>query len=213
MKNYLILLLILPIFPLVISAQERSVQIYGFGQGVQEGMVTTHQISQRYKESAKLYGFLGIVDRMVEYDYAFGANSTEHRRLNGYGVLLLSSINQVRAEHPIKRLYFVTSNSEQELQLLFAHEVEIRDELVKETFGEHRVDYYYLIPYSITQQSGFLMVDWSVNRSGFVAIEFPLVADFGYQPAIGLEVPFSQINMSALNDFMQREYGFRIRNW
>lgn len=210
--RHFILCIILLFFAHFISAQDRNYQIYGANQGIGEGPVTTETMTERLVQSAQEY-FLYDVPRIAEYNYCFGHNQEEHRKLNGYGVLLVSSVNKVRAEHPIRRLYFISPFGEQELQLLFAREVEVEQPIIQRTFGKNRVDYYYLLPYSITQQKGFLVVDWAINREGFVLIEFPLVADLGYQPETGLEVPFSQINWHAMGNMIKREFNEDIENW
>jgi len=162
-------------------------------------------MTKRIKDDAIYYVQYAPVPRLAEMDFAFGADLQEYEKLGGYGVLYIPSLNQDSSEYPIKRVYIKQGSEITELQKIGEISIGVTDKTIMATFGKNRVDYYYLIPYKLTQVYGELMIDWSTNRQKFVLSKFPNqnAIDFDVKKADTKNKP---IDKDFLKIFLKREY-------
>jgi hypothetical protein len=167
------------------------------------------QMTQRLKQDALTYLKYAPVPRMAEMDFAFGANREEYDKLNGEGVLYITSLNQDTTEYPIKKVYLKTNASTIELEKIGEINVGVDDKDIRTTFGKNRVDYYYLLPYSFTQTQCKLLIDWSNNRKEFLLSSFPNDNKLDYKVS---SLQKKEIDMSFLKIFLQREFNITIKN-
>lgn len=173
---------------------------------------STDLMTKRIKESAVMYEEHAPVPRIVQLDYAFGADSNEFKALNTFGILYIASLNQDKTEYPIKRVYLKADGREIELIKLGSTNVSVTDAMIKKVFGENRIDYYYLIPFFYTQLTGELVIDWSANREGFVLCQLPKSVILDYSVTDANMYPYGKesFNEKALSEFMEREFQIKM---
>jgi len=123
--------------------------------------------------AAKEYENKGPVLRFTVCDYAFGRDLDEFSKLKGLGIIKISSLNRDKEEYPIKRVYFLGKNKMVDLKMIYSKKISVNEEIIKRVFGSNRTDFYYLIPYNITKESGKLIIDFSKNRKDFELLDFP----------------------------------------
>jgi hypothetical protein len=182
-------------------------------EGLDRGPASQAVTTERIRSAAEEHKKYAPVPRFATWDMAFAKDAEEFVQLDGYGIVIVSSLNQDPREHPIVQLYFqVRNGGRAPLQRIGAIEVGTEDPLIKRVFGTHRVDYYYLLPHNVTQQPGELLVDWSRNRKAFVLAKFPwghrldfLIDDQWRLPSKG-----KKISPAVLNDFMIREFSVKF---
>jgi len=165
--------------------------------------ISTKIMTSRIKESAKLYLQYAPVPRFTQLDYAFGTDASEHKKLNGNGVLYLPSLNSDASEYPIKRVYAKTPDGIVELKRIGEINVGNTDPEIIKVFGKNRIDYYYFLPYQLTKTKCELLIDWNINRKEFVLTKFP---DASY---LGFDTPTrtgDSIDLKFLADFLKREF-------
>ena len=167
-------------------------------------------MTDRIKEAAIGYAKYAPVPRFAEMDYAFGADADEYKKLNGYGVLYVPSLNQDSSEYPIKRVFIRSGNIITELEKIGEIKVGVKDGQIKQTFGKNRVDYYYLIPYDLTQTTCELRIDWANNRKDFVLGKFPDGNKLDYVITKAIIDDKKTIDRQFLMVFLQREYNIGL---
>jgi hypothetical protein len=167
--------------------------------------MSTSAMTERLKKDAEHYARYAPIPRLAEMDISFGADLTEYKKLAGYGVLYIPSLNQDSSEYPIKRVYIRQGSEITELKKIGEINVGVDDNGIAATFGKHRIDYYYLIPYNLTLVYGELMVDWNTNRKEFVITKFPSQNTVEYDVK---KTNFSNkdIDTLFLKAFLKREY-------
>lgn len=174
-------------------------------QTVESNSSSTDVMTNRIIKAAKTYGNLGAVDRFVDFDFAFGSNRKEFLNLNTFGILYLSSLNKNIDEYPIDRVYFKSKDQEIKLELVFNKQILVEDQNIIKAFGSNRVDYYYMIPYAITQVEGELLIDWNINRKGFHLCSFPTGNKLSFLQKDDI-IPTKSINLDYLKIFLAREF-------
>jgi hypothetical protein len=172
--------------------------------------VSTDVMTKRIKDDAVAYSKYAPVPRLAEIDMAFGVNLTEFNKMAGYGVLYIPSLNQDSSEYPIKRVYLKSANELTELKEIGEIKISVKDEQILHTFGKNRVDYYYLIPYSLIQKPCELLIDWNSNRKEFLLSKFPNGDTLDYIKNIPPPGDPKTINRSVLKEFLEREYQINI---
>jgi hypothetical protein len=113
-------------------------------------------------------------------------------------------MNRDSTEYPIKRVYLKQGSVITELQKIGELNVTVTDPAIIATFGKHRVDYYYLIPYALTRVYSQLMIDWSTNRQEFVLAKFPSEQAVDYKTEGASKN--TMIDKNFLKQFLKREY-------
>jgi len=88
----------------------------------------------------------------------------------------------------------------------------VADSLVKTIFSHHRIDYYYYLPYEMTQTSGSLLIDWKNNRKEFILTKFPNDFKLDYMKDIKLKLPDtgSSIDPKSFYEFADREFEIKL---
>lgn len=170
-------------------------------------------IEQRIKEAAEEYQQYTI-PRVAFYDYALPADITEYQDLDKNSVLMITSLVQNPQELPLKSVYIVSQGKRIPLKLILSKVIPVEDELVSNVFGKNRQDSFYLFPIYLQLKESQLMVDWAINREGFVMAEFPssnrLPIDFAYEDQ-DIEKQIGIVNQDILKQFLNREYSITIK--
>jgi hypothetical protein len=197
------LLLFLVSFTAVLNVKSQEyIHIYDKADSV-SGAISTKIMTDRIKESAKLYLQNAPIPRFTQLDYAFGADASEHKKLNGNGVLYLPSLNNDASEYPIKKVYAKTPDGIVELKKIGEINVGNTDPEIIKVFGKNRVDYYYFLPYKLTKINCEILIDWNTNRKEFVLTKFPNGSDQGFSTQIKGD---ESIDFKFLAEFLKREF-------
>ena len=169
---------------------------------------STGIMTERIKKAALSYKDRGEVPRFTQFDYAFATDIQEYHKLNTFGVLYISSLNRDKHEYPIKRVYVKTKEGDMELVKVAELTIPVTDEAITSVFGNNRVDYYYLLPYYLTQLKGEVMIDWSTNRTDFSLFKFPNGTKLDFTVAKSEVLPNAnkKLDEPALQKFLSREF-------
>src|ERR1035437_336720 len=141
--------------------------------GIVDSSTTISSMTGKIIKAAVQYESYAPVPRFVQLDYAFGSDLDEYKKLNGFGILYLTSLNRDSTEYPIVHVSFKYKEGVIDLKLIGSMVIPVKDEIIKKVFGNHRIDYYYYLPYKLTQLSGNLYIDWNANRKDFLLTKFP----------------------------------------
>lgn len=172
-------------------------------------VATTNEMAQRIKQSAVEYEKYAPVPRLAQLDFAFAADKKEFTKLSGYGVLYIPSLNQDKSEYPIKKVYIKSNGTTTELRKIGELNVGVKDKVIASVFGNNRIDYYYLLPYQLTQKEGELLIDWSSNRTEFILTKFPNGNKVEYKTNDVIDG--KAIDVKALNNFLKREFNIELK--
>lgn len=203
MKKYLLLIFVLSIS--IHGHSQEYLHLSADSLSVSNDAMSTAAMTARLKKDAEQYAQYAPVPRMAEMDISFGADADEFKKLSGYGILYIPSLNRDNSEYPIKRVYIKQGNVVTELQKIGEINIGVQDKDIVTTFGKNRIDYYYLIPYQLTQVYSELMIDWSNNRKEFVLTKFPNenAVDYDTQK---IDIQSKEIDKASLKNFLKREY-------
>jgi hypothetical protein len=181
--------------------------------GDSNNSTSTNLMTDRIKEAANKYQQYAPIPRLAELDYAFASDFVEYEKLNGFGILYITSLNQDSDEYPIERVYFKYKDGVIDLKLIGSINIPVTDNLIKKVFGKNRIDYYYYLPYMITRLSGQLLVDWKKNRKEFLLLHFPAENKLDYITDNKKILPDSNksIDMTSLDKFAQREFKIKLK--
>jgi hypothetical protein len=191
----------------LISSSSQAVHIKG-DEGAKPGPASTDEMTNRIVELAVELESHAPIRRIALYDVAFPSNPEEYKRLGGMGILLISSVNQDRDEHPITDVIVETPDKKYNLPFIAKRNVIVENEKVKKLFGPNRVDYYYLIPYPLILQEGQITIDWSKNRKDFVVAKLPFQFRLHFiKDTRDIGLP-AQVDRQTLENFLLREFSF-----
>jgi hypothetical protein len=130
--------------------------------------VDNERMNNRIAEAAEQYKANAPIPRVALYDIGYPHSATEFSQLNGYGILLISSLSQTASELPLKRVYVSTNGERYDLKLL--KEVRMKqvspESQVAKTLGLYRVDALYLFPVFLRFQPADILIDFASNRDG-----------------------------------------------
>lgn len=174
---------------------------------------TTNIMTERIKQSARRYEEYAPIPRIAMIDYAFAKDLEEYEKLNGYGILYISSLNQDYDEYPITSVYFQHEDMSLELLLIGFLKIPVKDKITKKVFGKNRIDYYYLLPYLLTLIPGQIMIDWNKNRKEFVVLQCPAGRPLDYFTEDTPILPDfdKEIDMISFENFAKREYQIKFK--
>jgi hypothetical protein len=192
----------------LISCSSQIVHIT-VNEGVKYSPTSTDEMTDRIVKLAVKYESHAQFSRIALFDMAFASNPEEYRKLEGMGILLISSVNHDGDEHPITNVIAETLDKKYNLPSIAKRAVIVENEEVKKMFGSHRVDYYYLIPYPITQHEGQITIDWSKNRKDFVVAKLPLLHKLDFIVDTQDISPNTKVDKQTLENLLLKEFSFR----
>jgi len=198
-------LLIIMISTTIVAHAQDYFHIYADTLSVSNDAMSTKTMTKRLKQDAEKYAQYAPIPRMAEMDISFAADPDEFKKLNGYGVLYIPSLNRDNSEYPIKKVYIKQGNVITELKKIGEINIGVQDKYLITIFGKNRIDYYYLIPYQLTQVYGELMIDWSNNRKEFLLNKFPNENAVDYDTK-KINMKNATIDNASLKIFLKREY-------
>jgi hypothetical protein len=159
------------------QAQDESKHLVsptGSGNGL-----TLSAFAKRIDDSAKDYQakYPGqVIDRIINFDVAFGKDAAEFQRLNGYAVMLVSAISHDPSELPMAKVYFEASGKSAELPVV----ARVRRAMPQNSagyteFGPYREDIFVLVPALAAVMPVNFSADFATHRTGFVFGKGPVV--------------------------------------
>ena len=214
MKRFTSVLSILLIFISYVNSQD--ITHLTFNSGVLNTSSSTVKMTERIKEAATEYKMYGPVPRFVQYDFAFASDVNEYKKLNGFGILYITSLNRDSSEYPIVKVYFKSADGLPDglidLKLIGSMKISVTDSLINKIFSQHRIDYYYYLPYEMTQLTGSILIDWTNNRKEFVLTKFPndFTLDFLKNTKLILPDPKKAIDDKSFDEFADREFQIKL---
>lgn len=202
--------LLLFILSLVISisclAGEDVIHLVGGGNSVYKEL-TKLSMQNTLVDTAKKYEKYGQVARATNHDMAYPKDSDEYSKMNGFGILWVTSHSQLKEELPIKNLRISIENiGAIDLEPIYSFSTIEQDELVAKVLGKHRSDAIYMIPFFEEARGSTLIADYSVNRSNFILgkLEKNFPSDIGKPTRLPAVINYPDKDM--FNVMLEREY-------
>lgn len=138
--------------------------------GMSKRAATDSIISAQIADAAREYRQYAPVPRGAFYDLAWPKDTAEYRRMAGFGLILVTAVDQTAAELPIARAYIETANGrDSTLTLLgsIASEIPAADTSARAVFGRYRCDALYLVPLAPQWRGSVVIIDFTQGRTGF----------------------------------------------
>ncbi len=120
--------------------------------------------------SIREYRRYAPVPRGAFYDLAWPKDTAEYRRMAGYGLVLVTAVDQAAAELPIARAYVQAGDGRDSTLTLLGSilsEIPAGDTLARAVFGRYRFDGLYLVPLAPQWRGGVIVIDFTQGRKGF----------------------------------------------
>lgn len=135
--------------------------------------VSPQVMNRRIEDAALKYLRYAPLPRYAQYDFAAPRDAQEYAALQGYGVVLVSVLTQVPAEVPPKRLYAKMGTTIVPLAPFASGAIGTApDTIVGRVLGSTRWEGLYLVPMYLVAGGAQLVMDFAVNRDGFVLAQF-----------------------------------------
>ncbi len=165
---------------------------------------TPERMNQRIEQASVRVN--GPVPRGILYDIAFPRDNEELQALNGYAVILLTSLAHDRNELPLQRVYVSLDGQETELKqirLVLSQQTDPNRLSVK-MFGAFRADALYLLPAYLRLSPGSLIADFAGGKSLKVAtFGTPVSADVA---KLDIKPSTATPSNEVVEQFIRREY-------
>lgn len=157
--------------------------------------------------SAKEYEKYGQVARATNHDMAYPKDSDEYSKMNGFGILWVTSHSQIKEELPIKNLRISIENiGIIGLEPIYSFSTDEKDKLVAKVLGKHRSDVIYMIPFFEEVRGATLIADYSANRINFILGEL----EENFPPEVGKLIKLPTVinypDKDLFNVMLEREY-------
>jgi len=151
------------------APSERLVHIIDPGT-VSKRPATDSIIAGEIDGAAREYRRYAPVPRGAFYDLAWPKDTAEYRRMAGYGLVLVTAVDQAAAELPIARAYVQAGDGRDSTLTLLGSilsEIPAGDTLARAVFGRYRFDGLYLVPLAPQWRGGVIVIDFTQGRKGF----------------------------------------------
>jgi Uncharacterized protein conserved in bacteria (DUF2314) len=170
--------------------------------------VTPARMSERIEAAAVQYAAHAPIPRIALFDIGYPSSEQEYAALDGNAVILFTAISQNRDELPLQRVYVSADGKEVELKLIkvVLAELPASDSVSSKTFGRFRADALYLLPVSLRNKTGDLLIDFQANRKAFkvTTLGEPLPEKLSWMTRA--KSSGASPSQSALETFIKREY-------
>ncbi len=119
-------------------------------------------------ETAKKRQGVPLFPRVAFYDIAYPANAQEYAELDGYAIMLVTAVSQVKDELPVKRVSISSGGKMVSLEpVTSVLSKQKTGSLAARIFGPYRMDALYLLPVHLSAKKAELLMDFAANRKGF----------------------------------------------
>jgi hypothetical protein len=138
--------------------------------GMIKRAATDSIIAAQIADAAREYRAYAPIPRGAFFDLAWPKDTVEYRRMAGYGLVLVTAVDQSAAELPIARAYVQAGDGrDSTLTLLgsIVSEIPAGDTLARAVFGRYRFDGLYLVPLAPQWRGGVIVIDFIHGRKGF----------------------------------------------
>lgn len=174
--------------------------------GWSSGPVSNSALDASLREAAVRYRANAPVPRYAFFDIACPRDSVEAAALNGYAILVVTALVQDKSEIPLRRIYFRSSNGDQQVRLHAAVASRITDSSIRATFGAFRYDAAYLLPLALRVMAGDLLLDFAAHRQEFRLARFTGDIPDPIRRLGPLSPPRGRPSKAAINNLIRREY-------
>jgi hypothetical protein len=174
--------------------------------GWSNGPVSNAALDAGIREAAVQYRAHAPVPRFAHFDIACPRDSVEAAGLKAYAILVVTAVVQDSSEIPVRRVYFRSSNGDQQLPLHAAVASRIVDRSILATFGAFRYDAVYLLPLALRVKVGDLLLDFAAHRQGFRLAHFTGDTPEPVRRLGPLGPPRGLPSKAAINTLVRREY-------
>lgn len=198
------------IFSLAISfsciAGDGVIHLVHSGNSVYEEL-TKLSMQNTLVDTAKKYEKYGQIARATNHDMAYPIDSNEYSKMNGFGILWVTSHSQLKEELPIKNLRISIENiGIIDLEPIYSFPTVEQDKLVAKVLGKYRSDAIYMIPFFEEVKGSTLIADYSLNRTNFILGKL----EKNFPPEIGKPIRLPSVinypDMDIFNVMLEREY-------
>ncbi len=169
------------------------------------GTSSANLMTERFRRDAMKPQKDGKISWATNFIYSFPSSPKIYREMQGYGILYIAAANPDSAGFPIRRIYLKNKTGITDLREIGEMKVKVTDPRIILAFGRFRVDYYYLIPYRVIQDSCQLFMRWSNSEQDLPLTMFPLHQKLNFvdqaQP-----IENGDINPELLKLYMRREF-------
>lgn len=158
----------------VLQAQARAQNVHvSEAFGTTQLPVSPEIMNSRIAAAAVKLQRYAPIPRYAQYDFAPPRDAQEYAALQGHGVVLISVLTQVPAEMPPKRLVAKLGTASVPLVLYASGSISAQpDPNISRAFGSYRWEGLYLLPMYLAAGGAQLVMDFAVNRDGFVVAQF-----------------------------------------
>lgn len=135
--------------------------------------VSPMEMNLRVESAAAEYEEYAPVPRVALYDIAYPKDIEEFSATDGNGLLLVVVVVQDDRETPPKRVYLRAQGKDVPLTLISSvSSKQGGDTKVTKVFGRSRWEGLYYFPVYLRQEAETLMLDFAINRQGFILGDF-----------------------------------------
>jgi hypothetical protein len=170
--------------------------------------VTNSELEVTIRKAVIKYQEYAPVPRVGFYDLAYPLDKDESKKLQGFGVLLITALSQNPSEFPLKRAYIEFDGTQKELKQLasFMSIIPEKEQKLIKVLGCNRFDALFLLPIYAANRRASLFIDFAVNRKGFKLGSFDPNPGESAKEYDSFPEEFSKNSKEFLTQFIQREY-------
>lgn len=159
------------------------------------------------RQTAKEYEKYGYVARSTNHDMAYPKDRDEYIKMNGFGILWITSHSQLKEELPLKNVRVIIENiGTIYLDSIYSFQSDEQDKLVSKVLGEYRSDAIYMIPFFEEVKGATLVADYSANRNGFIIASIDNSFPIEVGSPIRLPPVINYPDMRDIKSMLEREY-------
>lgn len=202
----LIILTILFLISPVASAEEDIIHIVGGGGTIYEHL-TKLKMQETLIASAEKYKQYGEIKRATHHDMAYPRDKEEYSKMNGFGILWVTSHSRNKNELPINNLrIYIEGSGAIGIDSIYSFASKEKHALVSKVFGVYRYDSIYMIPFFKEMQGATLIADYAINRTDFVLgkLEKTYPAEIGEPMHLSSKISYPETKY--FNVMLEREY-------
>ena len=168
--------------------------------------ISNQKIQKSLIEAANEYSKYDVL-RYAMFDYAFPADESEYKQMEGCGIIWITALSHNVKELPINNVRLITNSVQViELPMYYSFRTVEKDPLISKVFGKFRIDEIYLIPFHDGVQSSSLVLDYARNRKNFTIGQLEKSFPNKWGKLIKLSSDITYPNTEDYVDVLMREY-------
>ena len=154
------------------ASADRVRHLLGEGLWAQKPTIPA-TLEERVEVAAEDYQQYAPVPRVAFFDIAYPASAAEYKDMAGHAVMLVTVLCQDAGELPPSRVFGIYEETSYPLAEIHASStLTANDTLAAQVLGRNRWDALYLFPVFLARDRAEVLIDFAVNRNGFVIGRF-----------------------------------------